>query len=107
MFQGTGTFSELEVNQQGQPSDTFILYQNHPNPFNAVTTISYYIPSCTQVDISVFNVRGRLITNIVNENQKRGSYSVIWNSDKLSSGLYFFQLKTNYGCLVRKALVLK
>ncbi len=107
MIMGTGTSSELRGDQQGQPSDSFVLYQNYPNPFNAVTTISYYIPSCTQVTISVFNVWGRQVTNPVNENQKRGSYSVIWNSDKLSSGLYFFQLKTDYGCIVRKALVLK
>jgi hypothetical protein len=77
----------------------FALFQNYPNPFNPTTKIKYTIPSSGEmkqyapVQLKVFDVMGREVATLVNENKPAGTYEVTWNAANLPSGVYFYQLK--------------
>ncbi|MBD3338199.1 MAG: T9SS type A sorting domain-containing protein, partial [Candidatus Lokiarchaeota archaeon] len=79
------------------PAD-FILHQNFPNPFNPDTKIKYQLPINSFVQIYVYNIAGKLVKTLVNENQQAGFQSVTWHGkdDKgfdVSSGVYLYQIK--------------
>ena len=75
------------------PSD-YTLYQNYPNPFNPSTTIKYSIPEAANVKLTVFNVLGEVVTELVNEFKSAGSYSLSWNPQStLSSGVYLYKIQ--------------
>ncbi len=85
---------------------------NFPNPFNPSTTISYSITSAGMTDVSIYNVKGRKIATLINENQTEGTYSTSWNgkdSDGIaqSSGIYFMKLKTSDQNITKKIMMLK
>jgi photosystem II stability/assembly factor-like uncharacterized protein len=86
----------------------FKLAQNYPNPFNPVTSISYQLPVAGKVTLSIFNLLGQRVAILVDKNQLAGTYRVIWNARDFSSGLYYYQLKTdNHIIETRKCLLLK
>ncbi|MBC8488756.1 MAG: T9SS type A sorting domain-containing protein [Bacteroidetes bacterium] len=85
----------------------FILYQNYPNPFNPVTTIEFDIASNTHVDLNIYDVLGRKVKNLVNENLSPGSYKMKWNGSELNSGIYFYKLKTEKYSEVRSMVLVK
>jgi len=92
---------------------SFVLYQNYPNPFNPITTIKYIIPVQSQVKVVIYNSIGEKITELVNSNQKAGSYQLTWNAENVSSGIYFCSIEaipanaTNLFQSVRKMIILK
>ncbi len=76
----------------GTPTE-FKLFQNYPNPFNPSTKIEYSLPFDSKVVLSVYDMLGREVANIVNNNlQKAGFYSVEFNGSNLISGTYFYKL---------------
>ena len=72
--------------------NNFLLYQNYPNPFNPITKINYYINIKGKVQLKVYNIIGKEIDIIVNENQNRGDYKVEFDGSGYSSGVYFYSL---------------
>lgn len=89
-FDGTFEYSEqIFVDVTFIPSTTN-LSQNYPNPFNPSTTIKYSVHSESMVKVSIFNPIGQEIELIVSEHQSPGTYEVVWNADKYSSGIYFY-----------------
>lgn len=75
----------------------FKLYQNYPNPFNPETKIRFDVPSVrayrnTPLQINVFDILGREVTTLVNEQLKPGSYEITWNASNYSSGVYFYRI---------------
>lgn len=72
---------------------SFELEQNYPNPFNPATTITYSLPSAGQVKLEVFDMMGRKVMTLVNQQQGAGLYSVSLNASALSSGIYFYRLQ--------------
>lgn len=72
----------------------FILYQNYPNPFNPNTVVSYKLLNTNFVSLKVFNIEGREIKTLVNENQKSGHYSFEWNASDFPSGVYLYKLSS-------------
>lgn len=94
-------------NPQNIVPKTFELGQNYPNPFNPSTTIGYKIPKDIFVSIKVYDVTGRVVATLVNENKKAGNYKAIFTADKLSSGIYFYVLKAGDFMQAKKLVLLK
>ena len=70
----------------------FNLSQNYPNPFNPTTKINYELPQDSKVNITVFDILGREISKLVNQEQKAGYYTITTDSKNLASGTYFYRL---------------
>ena len=83
------------------------LSQNYPNPFNPQTTISFTIPKGQIVELAIYDVLGRRLMTLLNEYRQAGRHQVILNSSGLSSGIYFYQLKTNEFVQSKKLVILK
>ncbi|MBN8586045.1 MAG: T9SS type A sorting domain-containing protein [Ignavibacteria bacterium] len=77
----------------GITPDKYSLSQNYPNPFNPVTNIKFDIPKSGFVKITVYDLLGREITTLVNEQMKPGSYNVDWDASNYSSGVYFYKIE--------------
>lgn len=84
------------------------LFQNYPNPFNPITTIKYKILETTFVNISLFNITGRKVKELVSEKKQPGVYTLDMKGGELSSGVYFYRLVTDSGYeVVKKMLLIK
>jgi uncharacterized protein (TIGR02145 family) len=91
---------------------SYSLSQNYPNPFNASTTIEYGLPSNTELNISIYDIRGRFVREIYSGDQLAGYHFTRWNAENaqgqnVASGLYFIVLNTPEFRVARKALILK
>ncbi len=89
-----------------------LLQQNFPNPFNPSTTIKYVLIKDTKVQLDVYNMLGDYITQLVNEEQNPGIYSLNWdarsdNGTHVPAGMYFYKLQTDETTLVRKMIYTK
>ncbi len=85
----------------------FALSQNYPNPFNPSTIITYELGLTNFVNLSVYNVLGEKIKTLVNKQQKPGKYNIRFDANNLSSGIYFYKLKTNNFTQVKKMVIIK
>ena len=104
----------LEVIQQisvnpisGKVINEYRLFQNYPNPFNPVTKIRFDIKAESFTKLTVYDVTGREIKNLVNENLKAGEYEISWDANNYSSGLYFFRLETPGYIDTKKMILIK
>lgn len=88
------------------PKNYFLL-QNYPNPFNPNTVIGYELPVKVHVSLSVFDILGREVAALVNEEQQPGIYSANFNASSLTSGVYFYKLKAGGFSASGKMLLLK
>lgn len=89
------------------PPSEYQLNQNHPNPFNPTTTISYTMPMTGIVSLKIFNVLGKEIATLVNETKSAGNYSINFNAGGLSSGVYFYRLTTDNFTSTKKLILMK
>ena len=87
--------------------NTFVLHSAFPNPFNPSTQISYYLSRETHVDISVFDIAGRLTETLVNDLKDRGSHAIIWNASNQSSGVYFIKITADNFSDAQKVILTK
>jgi hypothetical protein len=94
------------ANESGGPKE-FGLMQNYPNPFNPATAISYRLSAISVVKLSVFDVLGREVALLVQEQKEAGYYSVQWNASGLPSGVYLYQLRAGSFVETRKMVVMK
>jgi hypothetical protein len=83
------------------------LAKNYPNPFNPTTTINYTLAKAGQVTLDVFNMLGQKVKTLVKTKQDAGSYSVQFNAEGLSSGIYMYRLQTEGFVQVHKMVLLK
>jgi hypothetical protein len=93
--------------QAGSHPEEFSLHQNYPNPFNPSTTINYDLPKESRVSLKVFDTLGREVATLVNEDQKAGYKSTVWNGAGLASGIYYYRLQAGDFTATRKLLLLK
>ncbi len=92
-YGGNGTMTSINTNYNLFPAG-YKLYQNYPNPFNPVTGIKFDIAKSGNVKLTVYDILGKEISILVNENLNAGSYQVSFDGSSLSSGVYFYQLKS-------------
>ena len=85
----------------------YVLFDSYPNPFNPTTTIKYQIPELSFVTIKVYDVLGNEIATLVNEEKPIGSYEVEFDASRLSSGIYFYQLKAGSFVETKKMVLMK
>ncbi len=94
------------------PGYIWSLDQNHPNPFNPVTTISFTLAAESQVRLEVYSIRGQRIRSLLNENRSVGPHQVIWDGRdssgrQVASGSYFARIVSDQGTLTKKMMLVK
>ena len=77
------------------PPDRFELFQNYPNPFNPSTTISYQLTTDAKVSLKIYDLLGREVAALVDEDKPAGYHEVRWNALTYSSGMYIYQIVYN------------
>lgn len=87
--------------------DRYSLYQNYPNPFNPVTKINFDLPQNSFVKLSLFDILGREVSVLVNENLSAGKYEYEFNAANFSSGAYFYKLETSKFSDVKRMIISK
>ena len=83
------------------------LDQNYPNPFNPTTKIKFALPKNDFVKVKIYDILGKEITSLVNENLSAGFYEIEFNGSNLSSGMYFCKIETQYFNDVKKMMLIK
>jgi hypothetical protein len=105
-FDGQFEYSNIIEVNAGVPK-TFALEQNYPNPFNPSTAISYQLPVAGNVSLKVFDMLGKEVATLVNARQEAGAYTVNFNANNLSSGVYFYRLQAGNFVQTRKMMLVK
>ncbi|MFV1884309.1 MAG: T9SS type A sorting domain-containing protein [Balneola sp.] len=104
----TITPSTTSVNNEEETKvEGFALSQNYPNPFNPTTTINYSVENAGPVTISVYNLMGQKVAELVNESKAAGSYNVSWNAANAASGMYYYRLEAGGQTMTRKMTLIK
>ena len=102
-----GGISFVENDKHSSYPNSFVLYQNYPNPFNPSTTIKFNISLRAHVFLGVYDVLGRLVRTLVDEELKPGDYTKEFTPSNLSSGIYIFRLITPSGTNSKKMMFIK
>lgn len=105
----------VDVDDELNPNlipEEFHLHANYPNPFNPITTIGYSLPTRTDVEMTIYNILGRKVTTLVDENRPAGYHLVQWNGTnakghEVSSGIYFYRIEAGEYVETKKMLFLK
>ena len=92
---------QIKISTGSQLPKEYALYENYPNPFNPTTTIKYSIKENIWVKLIIYNVMGQVVRTLVDETKPSGVYMVKWdghtdNSEKVSSGMYFYRLEAGH-----------
>ena len=94
------------INENVIPQN-FGIYQIYPNPFNPVTTIQYGLNQNVNIQGSIYDINGRLITTLINEFQIAGYHSITWNASNFSSGIYFLKMSSEKFTITQKLVLIK
>ena len=92
--------------------NTFALNQNYPNPFNPTTNISYSIELKSYVNLTIYDLNGREVQQLVNESQSAGNKTIIWNGKDefgkpVSAGVYLYKIQADKFIETRKMILMK
>ena len=106
-----GEFLSTVVNVR-VPIGDLALFQNHPNPFNPSTTISFYLPKVTRAVLTIYDVQGKQLITLLNETTNFGLHEIVWNGkddrgNPVSSGVYFYRLQVGKRVFTKKLTLLK
>ncbi|MGE5679956.1 MAG: phosphodiester glycosidase family protein [Bacillota bacterium] len=95
------------VGSDGSRLSNYVMMQNYPNPFNPATTISYDLPMQSKVELKVFDLLGREVASLINEDQNAGHHSIGFDGSSLSSGMYIYRINAGEFVQTRKMMLLK
>lgn len=96
----------VEINSNQFPKE-FILYEAYPNPFNPTTKIKYGIPRGSHIVIRIYDIIGKEISTLVNQELEAGYYEINFNGTNLSSGIYFYKIQADDYTQTKKMILLK
>jgi hypothetical protein len=99
--------NKLRIEKEGEIPAAYSLEQNYPNPFNPSTTIKFELPEATEVTLTIYNTLGQKVDEIVNTTLQAGRYSYQWNAEKMASGIYIYELRTEKFISSKKMIFLK
>jgi len=88
-------------------SEEFRINPAHPNPFNPLTILSYTLPKASHVDLTVYDVQGRIVAELVSGMREAGYHEVTWNAPNLASGMYFYRIKASDFVSIKKVVLIK
>jgi hypothetical protein len=94
-------------NVSGEVPGEYKLFQNYPNPFNPMTIIGYSLIANNKVRLIIYDINGKEIAELVNENQNTGTYEVSFDASLLSSGIYYYKLTAGSFADVKKMILIK
>jgi hypothetical protein len=100
-------YGPSDVSDNEKFPEEFELYQNFPNPFNPSTIIKYSIPTSEFVSLIVYDMLGKEVATLVNEEQSAGNYEVDFNAAGLSSGIYFYKLTAGSFVETKKMILMR
>jgi len=100
-------FLDIEPDDTPQLPLLYGLSQNYPNPFNPKTIINYELPITNFVEISIYNLLGQKVVELVSKKQTPGKYSVEWDASGFASGIYFYILQAGEFRAIRKMILLQ
>lgn len=106
MYTWLGNTDVTDVKEEALPF-TYTLSQNYPNPFNPTTQIKYSISKVGNVSLKIYDVLGRVVSDLVNQEQQPGNYSVRFDASKLASGVYFYRIESGSFVSVKKMMLVK
>ena len=109
-FKQTHTWALITSIESGNGSAipaSYSLEQNYPNPFNPATVIKYAVKADGFVTLKVYDILGNEVASLVNERQSQGIYTVNFNADKLSSGVYIYKLQSGSYSAAKKMLLIR
>jgi hypothetical protein len=85
----------------------YSLAQNYPNPFNPVTSIEFGLPEDAKVKVTVYNVLGQMVAELVNADMEAGYHVVHWDGEHAASGVYFYRIEANEFTSTRRMVLMK
>ncbi len=94
-------------NNNNEIPNLYSLSQNYPNPFNPTTEIKFDIPTNGQVKLVIYDINGKEVTTLLNEQKQAGSYSVSFNASSFASGVYFYKLTSGSFTDTKKMALVK
>jgi len=105
------TLDWMSVKEDQLPK-TYAIHQNYPNPFNPITTLRYGLPEDAMVNITIYDMMGRIVSTLVNENQSSGYKTLQWNATNdsgqpVSAGVYIYKIKAGHFAQTKKMILLK
>ena len=103
----TSNYTGIEENLLKQVPREYNLFQNYPNPFNPSTKIGFRIPDFEFVSLKIYDILGREVSTLVNEEKPAGSYEVEFNAANLSSGAYFYKIRAGSFVQTKKMILLR
>ena len=98
--------SGLDEESVSKPT-TFKLKQNYPNPFNPTTIINYELPITNDVDLSIYNLLGQKVANLISETKSAGSYQIEWDASGFASGVYYYRIEAGKFVDVKKMVLIR
>lgn len=106
------TLTLITGNDENIQPERFSLFQNYPNPFNASTNITYFLPIEAEVKISIFNLHGGKIRQLIHELQNAGKHLIQWDGTAedggiVAAGLYLYKIEAQHFLEVKKMIFLK
>ena len=107
-----GALEELNTENNNASPELFTLHQNYPNPFNPVTNLDYNLPENAMVNLTVFDMMGKVVITLVNGQQSAGYKTLQWNATNnsaqpISAGLYFYTIQAGEFSQTRKMILLQ
>ncbi len=104
---GSGSLTAVESRNSGSTAFTFSLNQNYPNPFNPSTVIGYQLAKSSSVKVTIYDILGNEVVQLVNGVQSAGYHSVTFNARNLASGMYFYKIQASNFIQTKKMVLLK
>ncbi len=106
MFQADG-FTVLEVSGRTEVPSNYYLADSYPNPFNSVTRIAFGVPETSRITLSIFDVQGRLVAELINSGIIAGHHTTSWNASNASAGIYLVRLEAADFTATQKVMLVK
>jgi hypothetical protein len=99
--------SGIEDDNTADLPETFELYSNYPNPFNAATGISFRLAKSQSVSLEIYNLLGQKVDELYRGQLNAGTHTFIWNADEAPSGIYFYKFTADNQAEIKKMTLLK